>query len=175
MAKRYEIVSKGGVLSTVPPVAVVWLEGDFPKPAEPPARVEIAQKNFVFEPALLPIRVGTQVAFPNQDSEYHNVFSYSKTKRFDLGRYLPGETPVPTETFDQAGSVVLRCDIHEHMKAIIIVVDSPLFLTTDTAGNFEFDGVPPGTYTVKAWVNSKTTLQTSTTITADQASTTINF
>src|SRR4026207_539732 len=63
-AKRYEIVTKGGVLSTQPPLAVVYLGGAFPRPASPPTK-EVAQKDLTFVPALLPIRVGTKVEFPN--------------------------------------------------------------------------------------------------------------
>lgn len=157
MAKRYEIVSKGGVLSTIPPVGVVWLEGEFPALPDPPIE-QILQKGFLFEPALLTIRTGTEVKFPNEDDEYHNVFSYSPPKRFDLGRYLPEERPIPSQVFDKAGMVTLRCDIHEHMRAIILVIDSPHFTTTDTAGHFRMEGLPAGEYTLKAWVNSRETL-----------------
>src|SRR5215470_9993575 len=65
-AKRYEIVTKGGVLSTQPPLAVVYLEGTFPRPVSLPLN-EVAQKDLTFIPALLPIRVGTKVEFPNLD------------------------------------------------------------------------------------------------------------
>src|SRR5437016_7828800 len=83
-AKRYEIVTKGGVLSTQPPLAVIYLEGAFPRPASLPTK-QVAQKDLTFLPALLPIRVGTSVEFPNLDDTYHNIFSYSPAKRFDLG------------------------------------------------------------------------------------------
>src|SRR5438093_10056564 len=89
-AKRYEIVTKAGVLSTQPPLAVVYLDGNFPRPASLPTK-EVAQKDLTFIPALLPIQVGTRVQFPNLDDTYHNIFSYSPTKRFDLGRYRPEE------------------------------------------------------------------------------------
>src|SRR5712671_1439896 len=75
-AKRYEIVTKGGVLSTQPPLAVVYLDGNFPRPASSPTK-EVAQKDLTFVPALLPIEVGTRVEFPNLDDTYHNIFSYS--------------------------------------------------------------------------------------------------
>jgi len=159
MAKRYQIVSTGGVLSTIPPVAVVWIEGKFPESGEFPT-VQMVQKDFTFEPALLPIRKGTRVTFPNMDDEYHNVFSYSPAKRFDLGRYLPDERPVPGQSFDKAGMVTIRCDIHEHMRAVILVIDSPHFVLTDAEGNFHMDGIPAGEYVLKAWINSHTTLQT---------------
>jgi len=158
MAKRYEIVSKGGILSTIPPVGVVWLEGNFPEEGNPPV-LQIVQKDFVFDPALLPVRVGTVIEFPNEDDEYHNVFSYSPAKRFDLGRYMPEERPIPSQVFDQAGMVTLRCDIHEHMRAIILVIDSPYFVTTDTRGRFRMEELPAGDYILKAWINSRETLE----------------
>jgi plastocyanin len=154
--QRYEIVTKGGVLATNPPLAVVYLEGSFPKAAAP-AVAEITQKDLTFTPSLLPIRVGTKVEFPNHDDTYHNIFSYSPPKRFDLGRYRSDERPVPAQTFEVPGLVTLRCDIHEHMRALILVLDTPHFVVTDAAGRFRLTGLPAGRYTLKAWVDSKTT------------------
>src|SRR3989440_1124711 len=155
-AKRYEIVTKGGVLSTQPPLAVVYLEGAFPNPASLPTK-QVAQKDLTFVPALLPIRVGTKVEFPNLDDTYHNIFSYSPAKRFDLGRYRPDEKPVPSEVFDVAGLVTLRCDIHEHMRGLILVLATPHFVVTDENGHFKLSGLPAGHYTLKAWIDSRTT------------------
>jgi plastocyanin len=155
-AKRYEIVTKGGVLSTQPPLAVVYLDGVFPQPASLPTK-EVAQKDLTFIPALLPVMVGTKVEFPNLDDTYHNIFSYSPTKRFDLGRYRPEERPIPTQVFDKPGLVTLRCDIHDHMRGLILVLNTPYFVMTDTAGHFRLSGLPAGRYTLKAWINSRTT------------------
>ncbi|HEY2124088.1 MAG TPA: hypothetical protein VGG94_01390, partial [Chthoniobacterales bacterium] len=88
VTKRYEVVTNGGVLATNPPLAVVYLEGSF-SPAKAMPTKQVAQKNLAFVPALLPVQVGTKVEFPNLDSTYHNIFSYSPAKRFDLGRYRP--------------------------------------------------------------------------------------
>jgi|SRR4051794_9456398 plastocyanin len=155
-AKRYEIVTKGGVLSTQPPVAVVYLEGPFSRPASLPMK-EIAQKDLTFIPAILPIEVGTTVEFPNLDDTYHNIFSYSPAKRFDLGRYRREERPVPSVIFDKAGLVTLRCDIHEHMRGLILVLNTPHYVMSDSTGHFRLDGLPAGHYTLKAWVDSRTT------------------
>jgi len=155
-AKRYEIVTKGGVLSTQPPLAIVYLEGAFPNPASLPTK-QVAQKDLTFVPALLPIRVGTKVEFPNLDDTYHNIFSYSPAKRFDLGRYRPDERPVPAQVFDKPGLVTLRCDIHEHMRGLILVLSTPYFAMTDTDGHFRLSGLPAGHYTLKAWIDSRTT------------------
>ena len=72
-AKRYEIVTKAGVLSTQPPLAVVYLDGNFQRPASLPIK-ELAQKDLTFVPVLLPIETGTRVEFPNLDDTYHNIF-----------------------------------------------------------------------------------------------------
>ena len=156
MNKRYEIVAQGGVLSTNPPLAVVYLEGSFPAPATAPV-AQMIQKDLTFVPSLLPVQAGTKVEFPNLDDTYHNIFSYSAPKRFDLGRYRPGEKPVPSVLFDTPGLVVLRCDIHEHMRGLILVLDTPHFTVTDAEGRFRLSGLPPGRYMLKVWLDSRTT------------------
>lgn len=153
--QRYEIVAKGGILAVSPPLAVVYLEGVFPKPASLPV-VQMAQKDLAFVPAILAVQTGTKVEFPNLDDTYHNIFSYSAAKRFDLGRYRADEKPVPFEIFDVAGLVTLRCDIHDHMRALILVLDTPHFVVTDEDGRFQLRGIPPGRYVLKAWLDSKT-------------------
>ena len=156
--KRYEIVTQGGIVATKPPLAVVYLEGSFPK-RNPSAAKEMLQKDLTFVPALLPVQTGTRVAFPNLDDTYHNIFSFSPPKRFDLGRYRPDEVPIPSVVFDVPGLVTIRCDIHEHMRALILVLDTPHFATSDAEGRFRLSGLPPGRYTLKAWLSSKTTLE----------------
>jgi plastocyanin len=155
-AKRYEIVTKGGVLSTQPPLAVVYLDGAFPKPGSLPTK-QVAQKDLTFVPALLPVPAGTKIEFPSFDDTYHNIFSYSPAKRFDLGRYRPDERPIPVQVFDKPGLVTLRCDIHEHMRGLILVLNTPYFVMTDTDGHFRLSGLPAGHYTLKAWIDSRTT------------------
>jgi plastocyanin len=155
-AKRYEIITKGGVLSTQPPLAVVYLDGHFPKPASLPTE-QVAQRDLTFIPALLPIRLGTKVEFPSFDDTYHSIFSYSPAKRFDLGRYRPDERPIPSQIFDKPGLVTLRCDIHEHMRGLILVLNTPYFVMTDANGNFRMGGLPAGHYTLRAWIDSRTT------------------
>ncbi|MDP3072047.1 MAG: carboxypeptidase regulatory-like domain-containing protein [Opitutaceae bacterium] len=154
--QRYEIVAKAGVLSTNPPVAVVYLEGPFPRPATPPV-ASILQKDLTFVPALLPVQAGTRVEFPNLDDTFHNVFSFSPAKRFDLGRYRADERPVPGVLFDTPGMVTLRCDVHEHMRALILVLDTPYFAITAADGTFRLTGLPPGRHTLRAWIDSKQT------------------
>jgi plastocyanin len=158
MNKRYGIVSYNGVLSPYPPLAVIYLEGAFPSAGTPPV-AQMVQKDLNFQPAILPVQVGTRVEFPNLDDTYHNIFSYSPAKRFDLGRYRSDERPIPSVLFDTAGMVTVRCDIHEHMRAIILVLDTPHFVMSDPAGAYSLGDLPQGHYVLKVWLDSRTTLE----------------
>ena len=157
---RYADKLSSPIAPPSPPVAVVYLEGNFTSaPATNttlPAKV--VQKAFQFSPGVLPVQAGTAVEFPNLDDSYHNVFSYSKTKRFDLGRYRKDEKPAAV-VFDKPGVVKLYCEIHEHMRATILVLDTPYFTKTDTNGNFRLEHLPAGKYTLKAWLDEKTQLE----------------
>jgi hypothetical protein len=113
------------------------------------------QKCYQFAPALLAIQTGTPVEFPNMDDGYHNVFSYSKPKRFDLGRYRKDEKP-PTLIFDKAGVVKLYCEIHQHMRGTILVLDTPYFIKTGAKGDYRLEHLPAGKFTLVAWVDEKT-------------------
>jgi plastocyanin len=154
-AKRYEIVTKGGVLGTDPPVGMVYLE-DAERQTSSGTK-QVAQKDLAFVPALLAVQTGTKVEFPNEDDTYHNIFSYSPAKRFDLGRYRKDERPIPSVVFDKAGLVTLRCDVHEHMRGLILVLDTRHFAITDTDGHFRLTNLPKGKFTLKAWIDSRTT------------------
>lgn len=101
--------------------SVVYLEeaprGAFEEPERAVAVLD--QRNQTFVPYVLPIVVGTTVTFPNSDRTYHNVFSFSKAKRFDLGRYGRGRSK--SVRFDHPGVVRVFCEIHSHMSAYILV------------------------------------------------------
>ncbi len=115
-------------------------------------RPRINQQNQTFVPHVLAIVAGTTVDFPNSDRTYHNVFSLSKARSFDLGRYAAGRSKAVR--FDQPGIVRVFCDIHSHMSAFILVFSHRYFAVTDDAGRYRIDNVPPGTYQVVAWHES---------------------
>jgi plastocyanin len=137
--------------------SVVYLEtaprAAFDEREEPRARMN--QQNETFVPHILAIVAGTTVDFPNNDRTYHNVFSLSKTKTFDLGRYAAGKSK--SVRFDRPGIVRVFCDIHSHMSAYIVVFSHRYFVVTDDEGRYRLDNVPPGAYTVVAWNESTPT------------------
>jgi plastocyanin len=153
MAARYPFAAVGEIGEPDPPAAIVYLEGDLPAPT--PVRAEMGQQHYQFAPGLLAVPRGSTVAFPNHDPEYHSVFSYSKAKRFDLGRYRADEAP-PTVVFDTPGVVRLYCEIHDHMRGTILVLDSPYVARTDPEGHYRLEGLPAGTFTLVAWIDEQT-------------------
>ena len=157
LTKRYDVLPPGGVLRPDPPRAIVYLEGSSAKQTASLPKKQVLQKDLMFSPGVLAVQVGTTVEFPNGDPTYHNIFSYSPAKRFDLGRYRPEERPIPSQTFDTPGLVTLRCDIHDHMRGQILVLETPHFVTTETDGRYRLSGVPPGKYKLKVWVDGKVT------------------
>jgi plastocyanin len=112
-------------------------------------RGRLDQRNERFAPHVLAVTSGTWVDFPNGDSTYHNVFSLSKTKEFNLGRYAAGKSKAVR--FDRPGIVRVFCEIHSHMSAFILVFAHRFFAVTDDEGRYRIDGLPPGTYTVAVW------------------------
>jgi len=129
--------------------SVVYME-DAPKsPAVVPGHVVLDQRDERFVPHVLAVTTGTVVDFPNSDHIFHNVFSLSKTRPFDLGRYAAGRSKAVT--FDRPGIVRVFCDIHSHMNAFILVFNHPFFALTDMDGRYRIDNVPPGTYNLVAW------------------------
>jgi plastocyanin len=114
-----------------------------------PGRAVMDQRNETFVPHVLAVMTGTTVNFPNSDRIYHNVFSLSRTRSFDLGRYAVGRSKAVR--FDRPGIVRVFCDIHSHMSAFILVFNHPFFALTDTDGRYRIDNIPPGTYNVVAW------------------------
>ena len=130
--------------------AVVFFEEAPPGSAlPPPTRVRLRQTGERFVPHLLAVTTGSTVDFPNEDTTYHNVFSLSKPRRFDLGRYAAGKSKAVV--FDKPGIVRVFCDIHSHMNAFIFVFGHRFFAVTDADGRYRIDQVRPGTYRVTAW------------------------
>ncbi|CDG55564.1 Cupredoxin [Halomonas profundus] len=117
--------------------------------ANPPQEESIYQRGAAFHPKVLAVPTGSYVAFPNQDTTRHHVYSFSPAKTFDLNLYLQ-ETPPPVH-FDQAGVVVLGCNIHDHMQAFIVVSDAPYSAITGAEGMLSLPMLPAGEHRVRVW------------------------
>lgn len=130
---------------------LVYIDQQVPAAVHPPPKTMrvVIQKDGTFTPHIMPILVGTTVEWPNHDQIYHNVFSMSDPKPFDLGLYKHGT--VKKVTFEQAGRIDVFCSIHTKMHCIIWVLENPFYATTDSRGGYTISNVPAGTYKLKAW------------------------
>jgi hypothetical protein len=118
----------------------------FARKPKPPL---IRQENLRFEPRVLAVAAGTSVVFENRDSVYHNTFSVSAPKRFDLGRYPPGHRD--TVTFHNTGAMNLHCDVHPAEVGFLVVVPNHAYSIPDSYGRFTLSKLQPGTYVVRIW------------------------
>jgi len=130
---------------------VIYLEGPGLKSAAPTQGI-LAQKSRHFEPEIVVVPVGSSVSFPNDDPIFHNVFSLSKVKQFDLGFYPAGETR--TVKFDRPGVVQVYCHIHSDMSAAIVVLSTGSWTRPTPDGGYSLSGFPPGTYDLVVWHRS---------------------
>lgn len=115
----------------------------------PHVHPQMEQINKHFNPFLLSVTTGTTVDFPNNDPIFHNVFSYSKTKKFDLGRYRQGK--YKSVTFNNSGLVRVFCEIHNDMRAYILVLDTPFHTVSNERGDYKIEQIPTGSYTLHVW------------------------
>jgi len=128
---------------------VVYLKGAVYPGVLPVAHREIRQERETFLPRVLAVTRGSTVDFPNGDPVFHNVFSLSGAKTFDLGRYPMGQTK--SITVAKPGLVKVYCHIHSHMSASILVLDHPYFTIPELNGSFRLTHLPPGTYQIVGW------------------------
>jgi plastocyanin len=126
----------------------VWLESEAIRPGKP-IKAALVQRDRRFEPELLILPVGSTVSFPNADPIFHNVFSLSKAREFDLGYFLSNKTP--SVTFDRSGVVQVYCHLHPNMYAAIVVVPGAYYGRPAADGTFSFTGIPPGKWRLVAW------------------------
>ncbi len=130
---------------------VVYLDAAEGAPAStpPPRRASIRQHNARFEPEFLVVVEGQPVEMLNDDTIFHNVFSFSRPNDFDLGLYRAGSSR--TVSFRHAGLVRLYCSIHESMRGTILVTPTPWFASVAASGDYRIPDVPPGRYRLTVW------------------------
>lgn len=125
---------------------VIYLEGDL---GTQPSTATVEQKGRRFLPDTVVIPVGSTVSFPNLDPIFHNVFSLSKPKSFDLGNYPQNSSR--SVTFMKPGIVQVHCHLHPNMAASIVVTPNRWSTKSSPTGEFTLKGIPPGTHTIVAW------------------------
>jgi plastocyanin len=124
----------------------IYLEGQLPGQA---ITATMEQTHRQFLPDLVVIPAGSTVSFPNLDPIFHNVFSLSGPKTFDLGNYAKDQTR--KVVFPKPGIVFVNCRLHPNMTAAIVVTPNQWNTKSDGEGHFTLANVPAGTYQIVAW------------------------
>lgn len=161
------------------PDVVVSLEGVAPETvkaqisAAGPRKAVLDQRNMKFVPFVLPVLVGTTVDFPNNDKSWHNVYSKSEAKKFDVGLYAPGKSR--NVTFDKPGVIRILCNVHPSMEAFIVVKEHPYFAAPDRSGNYRLNDVPVGKYRLQVWHPQLGTSETGVEVVREGEVVNINF
>jgi len=136
-------------LATADAVVMVRVQAPPREPIRFPWANRMAQRNLRFEPSVLIVPVGAEVAFPNLDPVKHHVYSFSAPKPFELKLYGRDETR--RVTFDKPGVIAIGCNIHDDMSAFIRVVDTPHAAKSDAAGTVTLRDLPAGPAQVTVW------------------------
>ena len=109
----------------------------------------ISMRGREFLPHVRVVLAGGSVAFPNEDPFSHNVFSNVDLGPFDLGLYRRGATR--SATFPRPGVYPIYCNIHSKMVSFVVAVPTPYATQPDADGHFTLEGVPAGSYVLRAW------------------------
>jgi len=113
------------------------------------AAASIDQREMKFMPRVIAIVAGTKVSFPNNDKAWHNVYSASEAKKFDLGLYAPKQSR--DVTFDRPGVVRILCNVHPNMEAFIVVKGHSYFSVADSRGGYQINNIPLGKAQLEIW------------------------
>ena len=152
----------------------IRLEGNLPQTPVPTQAVTIDQRGCIFLPRVVGVRVGQVLQIKNSDAFLHNSHGLTgKDNGFNVGQPAAGNV-YSWKAKSEEVMLHLKCDIHNWMNAYIGVVTNPYFAVSDTAGTFEIDKVPPGTYTLQAWHERFGVLMKTVTVKAG-ATATIDF
>jgi plastocyanin len=133
--------------SATPAQAVVYAEPIDRQAAAVAGSAAIRHKNKTFLPHVIAVPAGSTIAFPNDDSIFHNAFSLSQPEPFDMGLYRAGESK--QRLFGKPGVYYVFCNIHPQMAAFVVVTATPYVTVAAQDGAWRLD-LPPGRYRVTA-------------------------
>jgi plastocyanin len=139
----------------------LWLEAAG-LPTASPVSAKMEQHERRFEPDMVIVPLGSTVAFPNLDPVFHNIFSLSRSRSFDLGFYAQGKTR--DVVFSRPGIVQVYCHVHPEMYGVVIVTPNAWSARPDRDGAFALQDVPAGKYRLQIWQRSAGLIHKSVTV-----------
>jgi len=162
VSPRLLVAADGGVRH-----AVVWMaSAQAARPAPP--TVLLDQRRCVFEPHVVTLPVGGEVAIRNSDSVLHNVRMFRGATML-MHAWQKVDAADLTWRLTEPGPHVVRCGVHPWMYAWVVVTPSRAAAVTDAAGQFTLAAVPAGRHQLYVWHETLGTLEVSVTIGEEEA------
>jgi plastocyanin len=132
-------------------VIVFVSEGLGDRTFDPPAQpATIVQKGCMYSPHVMALQANQKIDVVNSDPTTHNVHPQPANNREWNKAEPPGSKT--EETFPREEiAIPVKCNVHPWMHGYVAVFKHPFFSVTGKDGSFDLSGLPPGTYTIKAW------------------------
>lgn len=132
--------------------AAILIEG-VSRGKKPDREVVLDNTKCLFVPHVSVVMKGGVARVRNSDPVLHNTHGFwnGRISAFNLALPNRGQE-IPVQRYlKKPGVIEIKCDAHTHMKAWMVVHDSPYFAVTDEGGTFRIDGIPSGRYKVTMW------------------------
>jgi plastocyanin len=170
VSQELEISPAGGIKN-----AVVVLQGvrSGTKAPKFPATVKMDQKACVFVPRVVVVPVGGTVEFLNSDRLLHNVRSDGKENP-PFNRAQPHARTISI-AFKNPETLRVGCDLHSWMRGWVVVSDHPFYAVTNDEGEFAFENIPPGKYTLQVWQETLGEVNQEVTVTGNVSEMTVRM
>jgi len=111
---------------------------------------KLNQKQCQYEPHVIAIPVNSELKIHTSDPINHNIHTYSFENDPINIMFLPGQDAYSQE-MEEAEIIKVECDLHNWMRAWIVVTPNAYSTVSDSDGSFEIPDVPPGKYELTAW------------------------
>lgn len=119
----------------------------FDAPAEP---ITIEQKGCMYSPHVLAVRANQPLHVVNDDPTSHNIHPTPANNR-EWNKAEPPGASIDESFAREEVAIPVKCNVHPWMHGYVAVFKHPYFAVTGKDGTFDLNGLPPGTYTIKAW------------------------
>jgi len=111
---------------------------------------KLDQKKCRYEPHVITVPLDSELKIHTSDPINHNIHTYSFENDPINIMFLPGQDPY-TQEMEEAEVIKVECDLHDWMRAWVVVTPNGYSAVSGADGSFEIPDVPPGKYELTAW------------------------
>jgi len=111
---------------------------------------KLDQKKCRYEPHVIAVPLDSELKIHTSDPINHNIHTYSFENDPINIMFLPGQDAYSQE-MEEAEVIKVECDLHDWMRAWVVVTPNAYSAVSGADGSFEIPDVPPGKYELTAW------------------------